>query len=482
MNLPIDYLNQMKEMLKEAYDAFVKEYDKPFYSALRVNRRKITPEDLCAIMPELASNYVNWEKNGIYYTAADDFRPGKSPFHEAGLYYIQEPSAMLPVTMLDLNEDNLKVLDLCAAPGGKTTQIADYMKGKGLLIANEIMPQRAKILSENIERMGCNAIVISADPRDIADRFEGFFDRILVDAPCSGEGMFRKHPEAMEEWSLQNVDICADRQSWILDCAAKMLKDGGKLVYSTCTFNMKEDEMSVRNFLDRNPDMKLSKEGMHRIFPHIDKGEGHFSALLCKQNGVRHCEENEHGVRPREIDVVRDAYNNTNKENKSGKKSGKKSGNKNIGGLQKGAGKSEINLFKEFMLDNFTQMGMDKLKIIEEDNIYILFGDNLYLSHKDCIPLDGVKVLRPGLHLGTILKGRFEPSHALALILEPDDVLRKCDFARSEAEIYLKGEAIRLTDIDNGYCLVCVEGYSLGWGKMTNGVLKNHYPKGLRWN
>ena len=458
MNLPIDFQNQMKEMLGEAYDAFLSEYDKPYFSALRCNIRKISRDELCKLLCKQSckNDLVPWEQNGIYYddfsgdkgnTAADresppgPFRPGKSPFHEAGLYYIQEPSAMLPVTELSVDASGMKVLDLCAAPGGKTTQIADYMQGKGLLIANEIVPLRAKILSENIERMGAkNAIVISADPHELVGRFEGFFDRILVDAPCSGEGMFRKHPEAMEEWSLENVRVCAERQAWILDCAIRMLKPGGKMLYSTCTFNKEEDEGTVKAFLERHPEVDITKES--RIFPHTHKGEGHFAAAFVKN------------IPAAESGTVRFL-------------------------TESPARKDEVRPFLDFAQEALTENARKKLT--DDGGIFIAFGDQLYLSPKDTPSLKGLKVLRPGLHLGTIKKGRFEPSHALALYLNKEDVKETHDFPEGEGDAirYLKGETLA-TD-KKGWTLVTVCGYSLGWGKASNGILKNHYPKGLRW-
>lgn len=470
MNLPVDFINQMKEMLGEAYDAFESEYDKPYFSALRVNSRKITTDSLRELL-SLGNDRVAWEKRGFYYD--DSLRPGKSPLHEAGLYYIQEPSAMLPVSLLDVDDSGLKVLDLCAAPGGKTTQIADYMKGKGLLVANEIMPQRAKILSENIERMGVsNAIVISADPRDISDRFAGFFDRVLVDAPCSGEGMFRKHPEAMDEWSIANVSVCAQRQSWVMDCAAKMLKPGGRMVYSTCTFNMQEDEHSVDEFLKRHPEFALVGD-MHRIYPHIHRGEGHFGAALIK------CPEL----------VADNMSEDENRKPRSKKGSGEKS-----------ASKDQYKPYADFAESCLSQGGLKKLDNMAQSGIYLMFGDQLYLAPDATPTLKGMKVLRPGLHLGTVIKDRFEPSHALALFLKPEDVIRVVNMDYELSVRYLKGEALQgmipcggcdfaegNTDkmlsgkCQNGWTLALTSGYSIGWGKITNGTLKNHYPKGLRW-
>ena len=231
--LPVEFLNRMEKMLGDDYRAFLESYDNEKYSSLRYNPLKGHKE-------EFLKNYtfdlspVSWEENGFYYDHED--KPGKHPYHEAGVYYIQEPSAMAPVHFLNPMPGDV-VLDLCAAPGGKSTQIGARMQGKGILVSNEIHPQRAKILSENMERMGiANGIVLNESPDRLAKSFPDFFDKILVDAPCSGEGMFRKNEDAMEEWSLENVRLCAKRQDEILDCAANMLKAGGRIVFSTCTF------------------------------------------------------------------------------------------------------------------------------------------------------------------------------------------------------------------------------------------------------
>lgn len=452
IKLPIDFETQMNNLLGEEYGSFRKSYEEPYYSALRRNTRKISEEHLSQILNvNIEEAAVAWEKTGYYIDELGLERPGKSPFHEAGLYYIQEPSAMLPVTLLDVDDSGMKVLDLCAAPGGKTTQIADRMLGKGILIANEIMGNRAKILSENIERMSVsNAVVISADPRDLVGHFTEYFDRILVDAPCSGEGMFRKHPEAIEEWSVQNVQICADRQSWVMDCAADMLKPGGKMVYSTCTFNRNEDEESVENFLKRHDDFKLVGE-CHRLFPHIDKGEGHFAAVLEK------------------TDIFEDASKRKYK-------------------TEKPARNDLLTSFHEFVKKSLTDEGRKHLfgaqtSDNKPEGMFLLFGDELYISPAETPQLKGLKVMRPGLHLGTLLKNRFEPSHALAIYLNKEDVKSSFEIMNREDDAvikYLHGESIMNAD-GSGWTLVLAKGYSLGWGKVSGNILKNHYPKGLRW-
>ena len=245
--LPEQFLDRMKQMLGEEFPAFLESYEQEKYQALRINPQKTTIASFMEKSPFLRKP-VPWEKNGFYYDRED--APGKHPYHAAGVYYIQEPSAMAPAAYLDAQPGE-RILDLCAAPGGKSTQIAAAMGGEGLLISNEIHPARAKILSENIERMGIrNGMVLNESPQALAKIFESYFDRIMVDAPCSGEGMFRKNTEACEEWSPETVENCAMRQQEILNCAASMLRPGGRIVYSTCTFAPEENEGTVSLFLE----------------------------------------------------------------------------------------------------------------------------------------------------------------------------------------------------------------------------------------
>lgn len=263
--LPQEFLKRMENMLGEEYPAFLKSYDIARYQALRLNPQK--GDDVSFLNRGVFSlERVPWAEHGYYYTAKDT--PGKHPYHEAGVYYIQEPSAMAPAAYLTRQmEDGAgeRILDLCAAPGGKSTQIAAAMEGRGTLISNEIHPARAKILSENIERMGiANAVVTNETPQRLAEHFSEYFTRIMVDAPCSGEGMFRKNEEACEQWSTQNVELCAHRQDEILDCAASMLAGGGRLVYSTCTFAPAEDEGSIGRFLKRHPEFYVEEVPLRR--------------------------------------------------------------------------------------------------------------------------------------------------------------------------------------------------------------------------
>ncbi len=498
----------MQDMLGEAYPAFLHSYEENKYQALRVNPRKADRGEFCE-KSSFHLKQVPWEPNGFYYESDD--QPGKHPWHEAGVYYIQEPSAMAPAAYLEA-EPGERILDLCAAPGGKTTQIASYMKGQGVLVCNEIHPARAKILSENVERMGIpNAMVTNESPQKLADIFDEYFDRILVDAPCSGEGMFRKNEEACEEWSLENVRICAERQDEILDCAASMLRPGGRIVYSTCTFAPAENEGSMARFLTRHPDFELLEipvyEGMERgvpawayshgnkengldeekvasmhiertirLWPHKLQGEGHYLAVLQKEGEVPEGYEGfakygkELGMKPEDI------LKGIGKKADKGKKSPGKNNLRGNKVSQSNKLAEGVKLFLDFEQETLTKKLSDG-----EPGGFLTFGDQLYLIPKDMPSVQGLKVLRSGLHLGTMKKERFEPSHALALNLKQEDVLRSMALTKSEpqAQAFINGQTLNY-DGEKGWYLITVDGYSLGWGKLAGQVMKNHYPKGLR--
>ncbi len=430
--LPQEFLIRMEKMLGEEYPLFRKSYELEEYKALRRNPLKIGKEEFEEKMP-FSLRSVPWAAEGYYYPPGE--HPGRHPFHQAGLYYIQEPSAMAAAEYLEVKPGE-RVLDLCAAPGGKSTQIGGYLQEEGLLVCNEPHPARAKILSENVERMGIgNALVTSEMPRRLSAIFPRYFDKILVDAPCSGEGMFRKNEEAVKEWSPGNVQLCADRQDEILTEAAKMLRPGGRLVYSTCTFSREENEGSIERFLQRHPEFSLKKS--LRLWPHQIEGEGHFLAVLQKEGMMN--EE------PRPLSA---------------------------NGLAKPVSMRECKAFDEFEKE-FLKVNMDW-------SLY-LFGEQLYHLPAEMPAIKGLKVLRPGLHLGTMKKNRFEPSHALALYLKRSQVRYTWDMAAEGEEIraYLSGQTFG-AEGEKGWYLITAEGYSLGWGKLAGGMMKNHYPKGLR--
>ena len=495
-NLPNEFLERMQQMLGDQYRAFLASYDRPTRAGLRVNTLKRRPEDdACkenadAVLPAalFGTDPVPWAPNGYY--CEPQTRPGKHPFHEAGVYYMQEPSAMA-VAALSGIKPGMRVLDLCAAPGGKSTQIASMLQGEGVLYSNEIHPARARILSQNIERMGiANAIVMNEEPGRLASRFPLYFDTVVVDAPCSGEGMFRKEEEAIPNWSPDNVRMCAQRQSGILDCAAEMTAAGGTLVYSTCTFAPQENEQNAGLFLMRHPDFEIvdlpgqlgtdfmektglsagspdfaaeagipdeirqKLKGCIRLWPHRLEGEGHFLAVFRKSGtGVRR----------------------------------KNSALKPLGD------KEALRLWAQFCKETLTEAGAAALETDAGEAGLILFGSELYRI-PEAARLDGLRILRPGLHLGTVRKNRFEPSHSLALALTSDMVRCTAEISDPEEEVrgdgraasaYLRGESLWAQDCarvtgNKGWCLVTNCGYSCGWGKLTGGQIKNHYPKGIR--
>ena len=427
--LPQAFLQRIQTQLNDEYDAFLQSLERPRAVALRFNPLK-------GAQPQLpfVGDAVPWEPMGYYYDPAA--RPGLHPYHEAGVYYLQEASAMSAVAMLD-PQPGERVCDLCAAPGGKTTQIAGRMAGKGFLLCNEYSPKRAKILSQNIERLGVsNALVTNETVDRLAQKLPGFFDRVLIDAPCSGEGMFRKEADAVTDWSQETVEMCAQRQAGILDAGATLLRPGGRLVYSTCTFAPEENEQAVAAFLARNPDFALENvaapwftpagEGQFRLWPHKLLGEGHFVAVLRKTGD----EETQGGA-----------------------------------------------CLGEKLPKEWTAFAKE-LGITLPEGKAISFGPTLYWAPAELPELKGLKVLRPGLELGEVKKDRFEPAHALALWLK--ECRNAVSFAADSPQIkaYLHGDV--LPSETKGWCLVQVDGYSIGWGKGDGKMIKNHYPKGLR--
>lgn len=370
----------------------------------------------------------------------------------------------------------MRVLDLCAAPGGKSTQLATYLGDSGLLVSNEINTQRSRILSQNIERMGIkNAIVTNEDSFVLASHFPGFFNAIQVDAPCSGEGMFRKLPEAIEQWSMENVAICAARQKEILDNAAVMLKPGGVIVYSTCTFSKEENEDVIEYFLERHPDFTL--EEMERFWPHKVDGEGHFVAKLVRRGSV-----NELGA---DYDVCEDSCNKVEDTGlKVDRKTKKNKNSKNRKNETKPAlTKENMKLLSEFLDETISE---DVAAWIKNSRL-VMFGEQLYRLPDMEVDIKGLKVQRAGLHIGEFKKQRFEPSHSLALALklsEAKNVVKlTCDNPQTIG--FFNGQSVVLSDeqtaeCKKGWALVCVDGYTAGWGKVNGAQVKNHYPKGLR--
>ncbi|WP_019911794.1 RsmB/NOP family class I SAM-dependent RNA methyltransferase [Paenibacillus sp. HW567] len=450
--LPAAYTARIREMLGQEADAFLESYNARRTQGLRFNTLKSASASGQDAAEHAISSFgltpVPWCPSGYYYE--EPARPGRHAFHAAGLYYIQEPSAMSAAELLAPLPGE-SVLDLAAAPGGKTTHIAALMKGQGLLVSNEIHPERAKILAENVERLGIpHAIVTCAAPGDLSRRFPAVFDRIMLDAPCSGEGMFRKDPAAIDEWSPGHVEMCAARQWDILQDAYLMLKPGGSLAYSTCTFNRTENEETILRFLDSYPDMELIAE--RRLWPHLEQGEGHFVALLRKavseeavqSRSKRGGGRGKNASRP--LSAVRDAY-------------------------------QQFMSWAAAELPGFTGQGVP-----------LLFGESLYLLPEAFSAslhtglLEGLKVPRAGLHVAHLKKNRIEPAHALAMALTPEQAAHSYDLAADSLDIqaWLRGESLAVPPGLHGWTLVTVQGLPVSWGKASAGQLKNHLPKGLR--
>ena len=459
MNLPIEFEKKMKAFLGDEWDDFLYSYDNNRFQALRFNTLKVqSPEERMRILKTLKTSSdkkVSWANAAYYFD--ENVRPGKHPYHEMGLYYIQEPSAMSAAALL-APKPGMRVLDLCAAPGGKSTQLATYLGDSGLLVSNEINTQRSRILSQNIERMGIkNAIVTNEDSFVLASHFPGFFNAIQVDAPCSGEGMFRKLPEAIEQWSMENVAICAARQKEILDNAAVMLKPGGTIVYSTCTFSKEENEDVIEYFLERHPDFTL--EEMERFWPHKVDGEGHFVAKLVRRGCV-------------DTDLKADRKTKKNKNSKNRKNETKPA-----------LTKENMKLLSEFLDETISE---DMAAWIKNSRL-VMFGEQLYRLPDMEVDIKGLKVQRAGLHIGEFKKQRFEPSHSLALALKLSEAKNvvKLTWDDPQTTGFFNGQSVMLSDeqtaeCKKGWALVCVDGYTAGWGKVNGTQVKNHYPKGLR--
>ncbi|MCD8356249.1 MAG: RsmB/NOP family class I SAM-dependent RNA methyltransferase [Clostridia bacterium] len=460
MALPQEFEQRMERLLGEEYPAFREALARPQARGLRVSPLKIAPEAFAQRAP-FTLTPVPWAEEGFFYP--EEQRPGRHPYYEAGVYYIQEPSAMA-VGTLAAAQPGERILDLCAAPGGKTTHLAGRMQGKGVLVANEIHAGRAAVLAQSVERMGIpNCIVLNETPERLAEKFPHFFDKIVVDAPCSGEGMFRKDDNpAQTEWTPELPAFCAERQAGILDCAAQMLRGGGKLIYSTCTFAPEEDEGSLSRFLERHPEFEMvqvenapqqfspahsewTENGnpdtakAFRLWPHKLDGEGHFAAVLRRTDDA----EGRVPEMPR-------------------KKQSKK---------------------EQEIRDAGRKLVLEQIKALPADCSMELRKDKLFLIPETCaLDLSGLRVKSCGVELGTLKKNRFEPAHAVAHALPIENFYRVCtlDTADGSAEAYLRGETFPYEG-EKGWTVVTADGFALGWGKAANGMMKNHYPKGLRW-
>ncbi len=458
MYLPEKFIQNMKSVLGEGeLEDYLRSLEKPRFTGLRVNTSKISVEEFERISPFRSLRRIPWTSNGFYYTEEDE--PTRHPYYYAGLYYIQEPSAMAPASVLPVEEGE-RVLDLCAAPGGKATELGAKLRHTGLLVANDASASRTKALLKNLEVFGMPNILVTSEMGDRLNRyFHEYFDKILIDAPCSGEGMFRGRAYMVAAWEKQGPEVFAAMQREILSQAAELLKPGGMMLYSTCTFSKEEDEGSVDDFLKKHPDFSLCEiprapgfcpgkpeligsdfplEKCARLFPHKLDGEGHFLALLRKAGEAR----------------------------------------PNGPELKRKTQKLPAEL-EDFLRD--VTFPMDRALIQIKDTKVFLMPEGI----GEC---RGMRFLRSGLYMGELLKKRFEPSQAFAMVLRKEEYASAIDLSCGDERTvrYLKGETIEIGEREsirpNGWQLVCVDGYPLGWGKLVNGVLRNKYFSGWRMN
>ncbi|MEY8426213.1 RsmB/NOP family class I SAM-dependent RNA methyltransferase [Lachnospiraceae bacterium 46-15] len=455
MKLPQSFTSSMRELLGNEYEEYLTCFDEPSARGLRVNTAKISVEDFLKLTP-FTLEPVPWTKNGFYYSEAEPVT--KHPHYYAGLYYIQEPSAMIPASRLPVEPGDW-VLDLCAAPGGKATELAARLGENGLLAANDISNSRAKGLLKNLELFGCgNMLVLSEAPEKLLEYFEACFDKILIDAPCSGEGMFRREPAMVKSWENRGPEYYAGIQREILRCAVKLLRPGGKLLYSTCTFSETENEQTILRLLDSSPDMMLiPMEGYEsfaksrlphciRVYPHKVRGEGHFAALLQKEGAA---------------DTKETACQRADKAEKR---------------------KAEIQEFPTDFLEFLAQIPRLTNRLAQME----IRRNRIYLMPDRLPDMGGLRFLRTGLLLGECVRNRFEPSQALAMWLTKEDFPQTLSLASDDDRTmrYLKGESVVLTEdeshLKKGWVLVCTDGYPLGWAKAAGGTLKNKYYPGWR--
>ena len=446
--LPEGFKVRMKELLGDEYDALETALSEPNVRGIRINETKISTDSFLSVT-ELSLSEISYAREGFIPDCADGI--GKTPEHHAGMFYVQDPGAMATVKALDI-QPGWRVLDACSAPGGKASQLATAIGDEGVILANEYVPKRAKIIVSNFERLGIrNAVITSLDTAKIGEMFSAYFDLVLCDAPCSGEGMFRKYDEALEEWSVENVLLCADRQREILNNLSEVVKPGGYLLYSTCTYSKEENEDTVRAFLDSHPDFSLRPvkdsligatapglDGMseaRRFYPHLTRGEGQFIALMQRaESGEKSTILYKEAIKqPTKVELA--AFSKFQKENIDGTLNGR----------------------------------------------IIKWGESLALIAHD-LPIPPYSVFMPGIMLGEVKKGNFFPHHQLFSSLG-HKFIRRESLLKGDARVakYLRGEEID-GDLQNGWCVVCYEGVPLGGGKASGGKIKNHYPKGLRNN
>jgi NOL1/NOP2/sun family putative RNA methylase len=463
--LPAAFRERMAALLGAEAEAFFEALlDPP--GALRVNTLRISPERFRALAPwpiePLAFPRAGFE---VHASA----RAGRDPFHAAGLYYLQDAGAMAVAALLDPRPGE-RVLDLAAAPGGKSTHLAALMEGRGLLVCNDVQPIRVRELIGNLERCGVgNALVTQESVERLAAQFGDGFDRVLLDAPCSGEAMFHKSMAARDAWSDAAVLGCARRQADLLRAAAPLVRPGGMMVYSTCTFSPEEDEEVVAAFIRDVPGWEIAElpavpggepgrpewvppdlrgSPLHRtlrLWPHRVAGAGHFVA----------------GLRRHDADPQSAVHGSAT-------------------AVPGPRGGGEVPRDARRLWERFRDEHLGAAAAA--DGALMLRGSELYLLPPDTPDTGRLRVERPGLWLGTIRNDRFIPAHALAMALPGDAVHQQLDLERADPAVraWLRGEVVR-ADGRAGWVRVAVSGFPLGWGKRVGDAVKNHYPKGLRW-
>ena len=495
--LPESYCEKMKVLLGEEYDAYIRSFEEESSTAIRVNTGKISLEEWQEMNP-FSTRQVPFNKKGFYYDAIKD-TPSKHPYYFAGLYYIQEPSAMIPAMLLPIEKGDC-VLDLCAAPGGKATELGAKLNGTGLLVANDISVSRSMALAKNLQIAGIANVVVTAEtPENLRSAYGQFFDKIVIDAPCSGEGMFRREPRMVKDWLEKGPSYYCQLQKQILKEAYRMLKPGGKMVYSTCTFSVQEDEEVVQWLLDTHDDMEIlpveRKEGFSegrpdlvsngseslkhcvRIFPHKVQGEGHFAVLLHKKEEAQY-----------EKARVSTSVKGTNELSKvlsKWKKELCSSAKKDTGNVTRRQGKkNEKNVSKTIKETDWEKM--EKMLSSLSFPLGSFEGKNEVLRYfpEEVVCPSGIRVVYAGLPIGE-WKGKFQFSPQLALTLKQEDFSNVINWEASKEEVirYLKGETLFYPECSlKGNILVCVDGFGLGWCQSNgSGQLKNKYLRGWRY-
>ncbi len=512
MNLPKSFEDRMRKLLGEEYEEYLACYTKPHYGGVRVNTLKTSPEEFERICP-FELRRIPWVSNGYYYNTQE--QPAKHPFYYGGVYYIQEPSAMTPASLLPV-EPGDKVLDICAAPGGKSTELGARLKGKGVLVSNDISNSRAKALLKNIELFGIrNALVLSEAPNRLTEYFEGYFDKILIDAPCSGEGMFRKSPAIIKNWEQYGVEYYNKLQKEIIVFAAKMLKPGGYMLYSTCTFSPEENEGTIAYLMEQCPEFhavpaipedeelregresyeggrsyagfgrgkpewlkelanppQLAKEReqelVHgiRLWPHKLDGEGHFAILLHKSENIGKNKSENASAGSELLRFAEDTqpmYKTANGRNSA---------------IRQKQPERQASLSDEAL--EFIR----RIKFPIREELLHVHEDRVYLLPEGLPKLKGLRILRQGLLLGEMKKQRFEPSQALACALTVKDYDQVLNLRVDDPNVirYLKCESVEIgRELEDGWYLVCVEEFPLGWMKAAGNSYKNKYLPGWRW-